>query len=240
MMVGVKLNSLPQSQTRTAMEKLPTPYELPTPKRRASKGPRRLLGLVIAACIAQGIFIFSHGFFSSPLSHSTPSPEVQAHRSSLIAKCHDIHTPAGPPASFSTADRVKSGSDRWVLGTPPTLLKNAKIWTGARNGTEVVFGDILLDRGLIVAVGYIPPNLLETTRVKNGGTDIRIMDVGGKWITPGLVDLHSHIGVHSSPGLIGAITSEICFYFTDTSEQGHLTEILEKPLFFLGFEVSTA
>ncbi|KAH9484599.1 hypothetical protein JR316_0004081 [Psilocybe cubensis] len=186
------------------MEKLSSDYQHPVPRKRGSKGPRRLLGFVIVACITQGIYVLSQGLFGTSVSHSTPSPEVQAHRASLVAKCKDIHTPAGPPSTFSTAERVKSGSDRWVPGTPPTLLKNAKIWTGARNGTEVVFGDVLLDKGVIVAVGYIPPNLLETTKIQNVGEDIRVLDVGGKWITPGLVDLHSHIGVYSSPELSGA------------------------------------
>lgn len=196
------------------MEKLPNHNERNAPRRGSSKGPRRLLGLVVAACIAQSIFVFSHGFFGLSPSHSTALPELQAHHAALIAKCQDIHTPAGPPPSFNTAERVKGSSDRWVPGTPPTLLKNAKIWTGARNGTEVVFGDILLDKGLILAVGYIPSNLLETTKMDNGGADIRIMDVGGKWVTPGLVDLHSHIGVSSSPGLRGVLVL-LCIFLLE-------------------------
>ncbi|KDR69234.1 hypothetical protein GALMADRAFT_215246 [Galerina marginata CBS 339.88] len=108
-------------------------------------------------------------------------------------KCREIETPAGPPPSFSTAERVKGGSDRWVPGTPPTLLRNAKIWTGARNGTEVVYRDDPLDRGVIVAVGYLPPNLVERTRRNNGGQEVKLVDAGGKWITPGNIDgLNTH------------------------------------------------
>ncbi|KAF8163787.1 hypothetical protein B0H34DRAFT_614504, partial [Crassisporium funariophilum] len=125
-----------------------------------------------------------------------------AYRTELQAKCNDLRAPAGPPASFETAGRTRVGSDRFVNGTPPTLLRNAKIWTGARSGTEVVYGDVLLDKGLVMAVGYIPPTLLESAR--SGGVGLKIQDVGGKWVTPGLVDLHSHIGVYSSPALNGA------------------------------------
>jgi adenine deaminase len=55
----------------------------------------------------------------------------------------------------------------------------------------VVYGDVLLDKGLIVALGYIPPNLLASAKARGGG-EMKVLDVAGKWITPGLVDLHSH------------------------------------------------
>lgn len=117
---------------------------------------------------------------------------VQAHRKQALGKCKYLRTPAGPPPDFAS----RSESDRFVAGTKPVLLKNAKVWTGARNGTEVVYGDVLLDRGLIKAVGYIPPELLM-------GRELQVQDARGAWVTPGLVDLHSHIGVGSSPHLRG-------------------------------------
>jgi len=141
--------------------------------------------------------------------------DVEAYRSSLIAKCNTVRAPAGPPPSFDPASRIKSneqgsgGNERWVPGTPPVLLKNAKIWTGARNGTEVVFGDVLLDQGLVIAVGYIPPTILASHR----GANLKVMDVEGKWVTPGLVDLHSHIGVSSAPGLRGAFSDLYFLHF---------------------------
>ena len=137
------------------------------------------------------------------LEPKPPCPSLPRRQNpTMLSKCVNIHTPAGPPPLFSTATRLREGSDRWVPGTPPTLLRNAKIWTGARNGMEVVYGDVLLDKGLIVAVGYIPPNLLADAKARGGG-DVKVLDVAGKWITPGLVDLHSHIGVYSSPALNG-------------------------------------
>ncbi|PPR01451.1 hypothetical protein CVT26_015084 [Gymnopilus dilepis] len=172
---------------------------------RTPKALRRLLGVLLCACIAQSIYVFSHGLFypEEPLT-----PSVQARRAALLEKCQEIRTPAGPPPSYRTVDRVKEGSDRWLAGTPPTLIRNAKIWTGARNGTEVVFGDVLLDKGVVAAVGYIPEELLETTKsayMHTFGRDLDIVDADGRWITPGLVDLHSHIGVNSAPHLSGAM-----------------------------------
>ncbi|KAJ7448178.1 hypothetical protein FB451DRAFT_1375446 [Mycena latifolia] len=72
----------------------------------------------------------------------------------------DCSFPCTPrPLLSSVASRTVLGSDRFVEGTPPVLIQNAKILTGARNGTEIVFGDILLDKGLVLGVGYIPQPL---------------------------------------------------------------------------------
>ena len=89
-------------------------------------------------------------------------------------------------------------SDRYVSGTNPVLLQNAKVWTGERNGSEVIFGDVFLDKGLIKAFGYIPQRLLD-----NAGSSLQVHDVRNAWVTPGLVDLHSHISLSSFPNLAG-------------------------------------
>lgn len=121
-------------------------------------------------------------------------PRLAAQRKQILSHCRYLRTPAGPSSAFKT----RTESDRYVLGTKPILLRNAKIWTGARNGTEIVYGDVLLDRGIIKAVGYIPKAIMETAG------DVEVIDADGAWVTPGLVDLHSHIGVYSSPALNGA------------------------------------
>jgi hypothetical protein len=120
-----------------------------------------------------------------------PADET-ARRAKILERCKYINTPAGPPPNFHT----RTHSDRYLSGTKPLWLKNAKIWSGSRNGTEFIYGDILLDKGLIKAVGYIPPQLLSHP-------ELRVEDAKGAWVTPGLVDLHSHIGVGSAPYLRG-------------------------------------
>ena len=72
------------------------------------------------------------------------------------------------------------------------------------DGTEIVYGDVLLDRGLVMAVGYIPPSLLDSV-MQSSSTEIRVEDLRGAWVTPGLVDLHSHLGVYSAPRLSGEL-----------------------------------
>ena len=166
---------------------------------RTTQAWRRIFCFSIFAAVAQLIYTLSP--LRTTFRREFGNDQINADRAKLLSKCSTIRLPAGPPADYATSSRLHSGSDRWVPGTPPTLLRNAKIWTGARNGTEIVYGDILLDKGLIVAVGYIPPSLISATT--GAGSEMRVQDVGGKWITPGLVDLHSHIGVYSSPSLSG-------------------------------------
>ncbi|KAJ7464200.1 hypothetical protein B0H11DRAFT_2285094 [Mycena galericulata] len=126
------------------------------------------------------------------------SGHYRAHGSRIAPppQCASLHASLEPAADF-LASRTTLGSDRFVEGTSPVLIRNAKILTGARNGTEIVFGDILLDKGVVLGVGYIPHAL--TVR-----PNLKIVDAGGKWITPGIVDAHSHLGVYSAPALSGA------------------------------------
>src|SRR6266705_2152171 len=71
---------------------------------------------------------------------------------------------------------------------PPVLIRNATIMTAA--GQEIQGGSILFKDGRIVAVG---------TNVQ-APTDATVVDGTGKWVTPGVIDTHSHIGVFAAPG----------------------------------------
>src|SRR5689334_16545802 len=71
---------------------------------------------------------------------------------------------------------------------PPVLIRNATIMTAA--GQEIQGGSILLREGRIVAVG---------TNV-TAPSDATVVDGTGKWVTPGVIDTHSHIGVYAAPG----------------------------------------
>ena len=101
----------------------------------------------------------------------------------------------------------RSHSDRFEDGTRPTLIQNAKIWTGWQNGTEVLRADIFLDKGIIKSIGH-----LRGPSIHQYGKDLEVFDAKGAWVTPGLVDIHSHLGVLSLPSLSGA--------FDDDSYQG--------------------
>ena len=120
---------------------------------------------------------------------------VPPHISLAISRCQHLQLKTGPPPGFYRRTR----SDRYVEGTKPVLLRRARIWTGEKNGTEVIRGDILLDMGLIKAVGHVARHEL-----KAFNDDLIIIDAKNAWVTPGIVDVHSHIGNSAAPELVGA------------------------------------
>ncbi|KIK81164.1 hypothetical protein PAXRUDRAFT_15392 [Paxillus rubicundulus Ve08.2h10] len=113
----------------------------------------------------------------------------------VAARCQYLAQEPGPPSDF----HQRTHSDRFdPASTPPTLIRSAKIWTGNNNGTQVIHGDILLENGLIVAIGRIHKSVIEKYK------HLEVVDVHNAWVTPGIVDLHSHIGVDSIPELKGS------------------------------------
>src|SRR6266849_1798769 len=98
------------------------------------------------------------------------------------------------PAAQATADTSSSVDRPQYPSTyqrnlnPPVLIKNATIMTAA--GQEIANGSILLRDGRIVAVGATVVAPAEAVVVD--GTD--------KFVTPGIIDDHSHLGVYAAPG----------------------------------------
>jgi hypothetical protein len=113
---------------------------------------------------------------------------VPFHAKEILDKCAALKVPAGPPKDFHS----RTASDRYTPGTPSTIIYNARVWTGEKNGTEVVDGFVWLENGIIVAVGGFE----EQERVLNGlrgarshNSLVKFVDAGGKWVTPGLGEL---------------------------------------------------
>jgi len=87
-----------------------------------------------------------------------------------------------------------------------TLLKGATLLDGI--GSQIENAQILIEDGKITALG--------TDLAASENT--LIIDVSGKWVTPGIIDNHSHLGVYPSPGvsahsdgneISGAVTAEV-------------------------------
>ena len=71
----------------------------------------------------------------------------------------------------------------------PVLITNATILTAA--GDRIEGGSVLLRDGRIAEVGT-------GIQAPAGAT---VVDASGKWVTPGIIDAHSHLGVYPSPGV---------------------------------------
>ena len=106
----------------------------------------------------------------------------------LLAGCASApQQPAGTAKPYDFAADPYPGTYQRVM-SPPVLLQHATVLTGT--GTRLENADVLIRDGEIVAVG---------TGLEVPADAIRV-DATGKWVTPGIIDIHSHLGVYASPG----------------------------------------
>lgn len=75
-----------------------------------------------------------------------------------------------------------------ALPLQTTLIKNATVLTGT--GSRLDNADVLMVDGKINQIGK--------DLVAEGAVEI---DANGKWITPGIIDVHSHLGVYPNPSV---------------------------------------
>ena len=68
------------------------------------------------------------------------------------------------------------------------IIVNANILTG--NGDSILDASILMQKNKIVAIGKDLDQ-----------TDALVIDAEGNWVTPGIIDIHSHMGVYPAPSL---------------------------------------
>jgi imidazolonepropionase-like amidohydrolase len=112
----------------------------------------------------------------------------------LTAAC--ASSPSGGPksASAETPDADSIPADPYPstykpYGSVPTVLRNVNIYDG--KGGKILNGTVALADGKIVAVG-------QTVEVPAGAT---VIDGQGKWVTPGIIDIHSHLGNYPTPAV---------------------------------------
>lgn len=98
-------------------------------------------------------------------------------------------TPTAPESTSVMRSQYPSTYRRHP--NPPVVIRNATIMTAA--GQEIPNGSILLRDGRIVAVGA----------TVEAPADAVIVDGSGKYVTPGVIDTHSHLGVYAAPGTFG-------------------------------------
>ena len=129
--------------------------------------------------------VASNYYLTSGFDYNRSPSQVQRiplNAQHILSKCALLNAVPGSPVNFD----AREVSDRFENGTKPTLIRDATIWTGRENGTEIIFGDVLLDKGIVKGIGNIPPHYLQTI------SDLQIVDAQRAWVTPGLGQLSLH------------------------------------------------
>jgi imidazolonepropionase-like amidohydrolase len=115
--------------------------------------------------------------------------------SALVAACALVALAGEPSAQQQSESKLPPNpyvSTYQPLPSDTTVITNATILTAA--GPAIQNGSIVLQNGKITAVGA-------TVAPPSGGA--RVIDAKGKFVTPGVIDTHSHLGVYPAPGTLG-------------------------------------
>ena len=94
--------------------------------------------------------------------------------------------PALPGGSPEAESAVASTYRPWP--GVPTVIANVTIFDG--KGGRIENGAVRFEGGKVVAIGQ---------SVDTAGATV--IDGRGKWVTPGIIDIHSHLGNYPSPGV---------------------------------------
>lgn len=91
------------------------------------------------------------------------------------------------PGEPETADAFASTYER--MPSERVLITNATLYIG--NGEKIDNGQLLIEDGRIAAVGASV----------TAPEDITVIDAKGRFVTPGIIDVHSHLGNYPSPSV---------------------------------------
>jgi len=105
------------------------------------------------------------------------------------AGTRSVNTTKAPLASPATINATAYPSTYAPPTVAPLLIRGATILTGT--GARLEETDLLIREGKIVAIG----------RALEAPAEAVVIDARGKWVTPGIIDVHSHLGVYASPGV---------------------------------------
>jgi imidazolonepropionase-like amidohydrolase len=107
-----------------------------------------------------------------------------------VPACAAQTAPAAPsPTDPPVATAEAYASTYAPAPSPPTLIRGGTVMTAA--GQVIESGQVLVVDGRIAAVG---PTV-------DAPADTRVIEAAGRFVTPGLIDTHSHLGVYASPGV---------------------------------------
>ncbi len=90
--------------------------------------------------------------------------------------------------TLTSIDRPQYPSTYERIASAPVVIQNATVMTAT--GEEIEGGSVAFQDGKILAVGT-------DVAIPAGAT---VVDGTGKFVTPGIIDTHSHLGVYAAPG----------------------------------------
>ena len=103
----------------------------------------------------------------------------------LTAACSEINM---SPSSKDQSSNNFFASTYEPMESQPTLFQSANMYDGL--GGELLDYDLLIADGKIIEIGQ---------SLNQSG--VKVIDASDKWITPGIIDIHSHMGVYSAPSV---------------------------------------
>ena len=145
-----------------------------TRRRGVSLAVTTALALVLAACATDGA-----SSSSGQTASGAPPPPASSGRT--LAAGLD---PAANPDPYPSTYRALPRENLAIVG--------ATLFDGA--GRRFESGVVIVTDGRVAAVGGA------STPVPAGH---RVIDARGRFVTPGIIDVHSHLGVYPSPGVQG-------------------------------------
>jgi len=110
----------------------------------------------------------------------------------LLSACAstDIGTSSDRKASADKIqDRAPFGSTYKVPASPSVIIRGITLLSGT--GDQLNDVDLLFSDGKVVAIG----------RELTAPADAFQIDGSGRWVTPGIIDVHSHMGVYAAPAV---------------------------------------
>ncbi|WP_296046966.1 amidohydrolase [uncultured Alteromonas sp.] len=105
----------------------------------------------------------------------------------LLSACADDKAEKAEQSPKVTIDKNPFPSQYTPLPGAPTVITGVTILDGI--GNKIDNGMVYFADGKIAAVG-------ESLDIPAGAT---VIDGTGKWVTPGIIDVHSHLGVYPNP-----------------------------------------
>lgn len=183
---------------------LPPYTAVAAPERRRRWPVRRSRGVKFVALACLAFIVYAQWRQIETFPRRNPVSKLSAEKlAEDLRVCSKLRSKPQDPIGLG-----RERNARYVDGYKPTLIQNARIWVGepvdgtsdedarAGKGFGWIEADVLLEYGLIKEVG-------KGIDVGSLSSETLIWDAKGRPLTSGIIDMHSHAGVDSLPGLNG-------------------------------------